>query len=371
MAKVRPLVEKTQSTIKTMYTPGGDLGLDESQIQCASRYARFSYRAETKKPKSDYIKVIAAHESKTGYCAAFHIDTRKESTHDMVMEVVDQLPQPGENRRVATDRFYTFVDTARAIDQKGYHMYGTIRKDRGPPDVLKQSITANKLADGETRWRMAADPLLVCVWRDTTEDGVWFLSTCHQPVETTVMRRKKGHHGKIHKSAHTVSVDYNINMGACDQCNALRHNCTCQLRHHRRWYMGIIYYCLDILMINSHIFYEKRTGKLIPMKQYTLSVCKAFASKSLAGPAPEGPVNKRIRFDPGKELPISRLMEVGQHLPEFCQTQHSCKLCSYALHKTSRIQTKCSKCDIYLCMNGARNCFVTYHTQEHIDSYTV
>ena len=369
LAKVRPLVTKTQQTIKSLYTPGADLGLDESQIQCASRYARFSYRAETKKPKSDYIKVIAAHESKTGYCAAFHIDTRTESVQDMVLKVVNQLPQPGEHRRIATDRFYTTVDTARALMQQDYHMYGTVRKDRGPPDVLKKSIAEEKLKDGETRWRMSSDPLLICVWRDTTDEGAWFLSSCHQPTAATVTRRKKGHQGKIQKDAFTVAVDYNMNMGACDQCNAIRHNCTCQLRHHRRWYMGIIYYCLDILMINSHIYYQRLKVKFIPLKDYILSICKALVSKSLAGEVPEGPVQKRSRIDADKDLPASRLLDVGKHFPEFVDRQMNCKLCYYTTQTVSRVKTVCSHCRVPLCLNSKRACFKVYHTQESIESH--
>jgi hypothetical protein len=365
LAKVRPVVAKTQSTIKKMYLPGGDLGLDESQIQCASRYARFSYRAETRKPKSDYIKVIAAHEAKTGYCAAFHIDTRTEQVHDMVLKVVDHLPQPGGGRRIASDRFYTTVDTARALVPKGYHMYGTVRKDRGPPTALKQSIASRKLKDGETRWLMSEDPLLVAVWRDTTEHGVWFLSTCHQPILSTVFRRKKGHSGKIRKNAFTVAVDYNENMGACDQCNAIRHNSSCQLRHHRRWYMGIIYYCLDILMINSYIYYKRLKAESIPLKQYILAVCRALASSALADPRLDAPVQKRIRIEGAKQLPPARLLHVGSHFAQFVRTQRNCKLCYYTAKAVRRSQVVCTTCNVHLCLNSTRNCFKDYHTHTH------
>ena len=163
-------------------------------------------------------------------------------------------------------------------------MYGTVRKDRGPPAVLKRASPGEKkLADGESRWRMSNDPLLVCVWRDTTEDGVWFLSTCHQPAVASVLRRKKGHPCKApSQSPSTATTTWGPATNATRSVTTALASCATTDKGYGH-----------STLINSHDYFQKLKGKNIPLKRYILEVCKSFASASLAGPVPQTPVQKR------------------------------------------------------------------------------
>ena len=73
-------------------------------------------------------------------------------------------------------------------------MYGTVRTDRGINKELEKTLKQQPLEDGEWRWSMAPPHLLSCVWRDTTQSGVWFLSTCHDGHESggEVRRQRRG-----------------------------------------------------------------------------------------------------------------------------------------------------------------------------------
>ncbi len=221
LAKVRPFINITKGIIRARYKAQQDLSLDESQCQCGHRYSRISYRGETKKPIADYIKIISLHCAHCGYCLDFTVDTRTQTTRDMVLDVCSALPH--QPYRIATDRFYTSVDTAKALLERGLYMYGTVRTDRGIDPELRASLSSSQLTDGESRWSMAPPSLLCCVWRDTTKDGVWFLSTCHdgREGEGEVQRRSRGQ-PTVTKAAPVVAIDYNKYMGGCDRANSLR-----------------------------------------------------------------------------------------------------------------------------------------------------
>ena len=67
-----------------------------------------------------------------------------------------------------------------------------------------------------------------------------------------------------------------------------------------------------------------------------------------------------------------RLDSTKSHLPVFSDISHDCVVCSRVreVRKLTRSQyrhetkIKCMvmQCDVSLCVNGARNCFVKYHT---------
>ncbi|KAL5499794.1 hypothetical protein EMCRGX_G011254 [Ephydatia muelleri] len=60
LAKVRPFLDLVQQISWARYNPQHQLSLDESQCKCGHHYSHISYRGETKKPISDYIKVYVS-----------------------------------------------------------------------------------------------------------------------------------------------------------------------------------------------------------------------------------------------------------------------------------------------------------------------
>lgn len=109
LAKCKPILGLLQKICHTFWHPGRDISLDESQSRCGSRYARCSHRGETKKPLSDYIKIIAVHDSCSGYLTSFVVDTRKQTIKSMLLEVIKKIrSDDGDGAcQIATDRFYT------------------------------------------------------------------------------------------------------------------------------------------------------------------------------------------------------------------------------------------------------------------------
>ena len=220
LAKVHPFLDLLQQISWACYNPQHQLSLDESQCKCGHRYSCISYRWETKKPITDYIKVSSLHCAHCGYCYSFMVDTRDKlrNTLTLVLDVYAPLPQ--KPFCIATDRFYTSVDTAKKLLEKGLYVYGTVRTDRGIDKKLEKTAKQQPLKDGEWRWSMAPPQLLSWFRRNTTQSGVWFLSTCHDGHEfgEEVRRRRRGSASLI-KTVPVIAIDYNTYMGGCDRAN--------------------------------------------------------------------------------------------------------------------------------------------------------
>ena len=68
----------------------------------------------------------------------------------------------------------------------------------------------------------------------------------------------------------------------------------------------------------------------------------------------QGPSRKK----PVQELEVAARVDCIGHWPEHRLNKRKCRLC-----KTGQSRIYCMKCDICLCLNGTRNCFVEYHTE--------
>lgn len=363
LAKCRAAVDTFVKKAAQLYVPVQNLSLDESQILCCGRNARCAHRGDKHniKPLKDYIKSFGLHESGTGYCVKFVIDERNATTtRQYVHQLVEPLVNLHQPYQVVTDRYYTSVDTARSLQAKGVFMFGTLRRDRGCPKQLLDNVKAHPLQDGEFRWRMAPSeptPLSVYTWRDSDKNGTLFLSTCHKPSDTVEVRRRVRGGPDVIKPAPKCAADYNVHMGFCDSANHMKTSYAVQLTHHRRWYMCVIYYVLEMSVLNSLVIWRQRVGQ--PQLSHLafrdtlidslLGRSSAYAGALLPPPA------KRQRLDANR-LPARRLTK-EPHLIASGQ-KRNCKWC-YAVSKTqSSAVYECVTCGVPL----HPKCFQAYHT---------
>lgn len=375
LAKVRPFINMVKDRMKRNYVPHQDLGLDESQIRCSHRGARVAYRAaKVKKPMKDYINVFAVHESITGYCATFQVDERKgqkDRTKLVVDDMVGELPR--NPYKIAVDRLYCTVDTVRDIRRKySAYLYGTCRTDRGVPPELMERARVECPERGQWVWSMTTCGMLCAVWHDSII--IPFLSTCHSPEEVTVRRRVTGQ-APATITAPRVAADYNKYMGACDQANSLRKSYNVQLRHKHRWYMSMVYYCIDMMIINAMIIFRavrnlnKTNMSQLKFRELLVEGLFARALGAGAGQGVQTPVRKRKRVanrkSPLDALPDERLLgrdhfPTSEKTPGEAYTTHNCKWCYYTSGKVKRTSFRCTKCNVNLHVD--RPCFALYHS---------
>ena len=334
---MRPFLELVLEIVQKNWTLGRDAALDESQCKCGHRNARCSYRGETKKPMSDYVCVIALHEANTSYCYAFEVDTCEKSVVESIEDILKQVPNDKGARRVAIDRFYNGVDNAVLGYKLGHYLYGTVRKDRGPHQNNDMD-NDGELNDGEFHWRMAKLPIPMTMysWRDSKKEGSLFLSTCHGTEESNVKRRKKGIIGFVEKTCPVAAKEYNENMGACDQSNSLRASYSVQRLHKKRWYMCMVYYGIDILLVNSFILFKKycpENKKDMSQKKFRSSIIEAICLKygiEFTESSASSPNKRSKRNNSGMsgidEMYPDRSVN-ADHMPVYVQSRNNCKVC--------------------------------------------
>ena len=233
-------------------------------------------------------------------------------------------------------------------------------------------ITKTKFEDGEFVWRQSDYPVPMTIykWRDSCKTGSWFASTCHGTESDVVSRRKRGSETGT-KNCPVCAKEYNINMGPCDHCNAMRASYSSHLTHQQRWYMCLVYYGFDILFINSYIYFLERTKRKMSQKQYRLQVIMSLVSKCQVhgrGLAPSNiPVDQLLfpssRMRRGTELSVKYpCCWIGCHMPEWieCDAKNR-KTCKYCYHfspegkkKYSYTYIVCRNCSVALCCSKKR-----------------
>ena len=210
-----------------------------------------------------------------------------------------------------------------------------------------------------------------------------------------LFRRKKGTTGSF-KNGPVCASEYNKFMGSVDQCNSLRSSYSMHLTHHYRWYMCLIYYCFDMLLVNSFIFYKYRSGLKISQKEYRVKLIKSLralgTTRRMGYTSPFSDRTKKrrrsgfssssspcsgttiLRNDGGtrasmlkimnQKFPM-RLVNVGDHLVETTKGDHrlNCKRCYADDGSQHQVVTYCQTCKVALCCNSKQNCFNVWHSR--------
>jgi hypothetical protein len=351
IAKVRKAQEIFNDVSARVYKCRQNLSLDEAQIQCAHRMARISFRAGKNKPLSDYIKTFSINEAGTSYCPKFLIDERdKRTTREYVLKLVE--PLIGKEHVLYIDRFYTSIDTCLALMNLGLFTVGTMRTDRGVPKDLVDDVKRTPLEDGESRFRMAKTddplhPMSIVVWRDTAADGFYTLSNVHDPTKiTTVDRRKKGV-GFITKPAPQCVADYNTYMGFVDSMNHMKCSYKVQLQYHHRWYMGVVFYVLELSIINALVLFRQTGHPGVSHKSFREQLVDQLVARS-------GGASKRHSVSEPEELP-ERLSKA--HIIKKTDRRGRCSHCVAQGIPDAKAHYKCGTCGVPL----HTDCFYDYH----------
>jgi len=186
----------------------------------------------------------------------------------------------------------------------------------------------------------------VVVWRDTTAKGVYFLTNVHDPTDATTLDRRKKGEGIVTKTAPKVAADYNRHMGFVDAMNHTKDSYKTQLTYHRRWYMGVIFYIIDISIINALICYRQLDHPGMSQADFRIELRRQLVMRG--GHPPRSP-RKRVRlsfdgprpaimFSQGPHLVMKNEETTGRRCRE-CSRQGGdskslfyCKTCLFYLH---------------------------------------
>lgn len=334
--KVRPLLDYFSQKMKSIYYPGRNLALDESMVLWKGRLIFKQYLP--KKRHKYGIKIYMLTESDGTvldlviYTGANDVLGGKDHTQKVVLHLMRNYLHSGHS--VYMDNFYNSYDLAKSLISQSTFCTGTLRKDRkGSPKDIMQA----KLKRGQTMAKYL-DGVMIGKWFDKRD--VTYISTEFKN-EMEVVKNRRG----VEKEKPLPIIHYNNNMGGIDRRDQLMAYYPVE-RKTLRWYKKIGLHIIQLLLINSHILFNKFSGKKMTLQKFRIAVLEKLL------PEAPSPLQGRVQLEhiPSK---ISVTNEKGRTL------RKKCRICtSKKLRKDTVYHCLACNDEPGLCLGA---CFQDYH----------
>ena len=340
--KIHPMMTILQESFKQHWVPHQQNSIDEGMIPFTGRSSFKQYMKD--KPTKWGFKIWKLVDSVSSYLYAFDIYTGKKEEREtglgphVVLQMADEL-QPGQPWMLFFDNFFSSVDLIEQLYMKGIFATATIRPNR---KGLPIEVTNAKLQPGEMIWRMKDPQIVVSKWKDT-KDVMTISSMCRAvPTENDLVKKsQKGTAQKIVRECPPSITAYRPNMGGVDTNDQMLSYDNLSRKTYR-WWMPIFLDLFKQAVVNawiierSHKNAAARSQKDFRIELYKGLIGKFSARKRAFGQQP----NAVQRYD-GMQHFVIRVDKRG--------------LCKNGCGK--KVQYKCSKCDIFLCID----CYQIYH----------
>lgn len=109
--------------------------------------------------------------------------------------------------------------------------------------------------------RKKCENILAVKWKDMERDN-----TVNCPHRSHAGQwQKKQENEPVMKP--NIIIDYNINMRLIDKSDMMVGEVEC-VRKTVKWYRKLFFHLLDIVVLNSYIYYKKRSGKKLPLRRF-------------------------------------------------------------------------------------------------------
>lgn len=241
----------------------------------------------------------------------------------------------------------------------------------GAQKLLSSEKELKMKGRGSFDWRTdVTSNITVIKWQDNST--VQLASTYVNHAEGRKVRRWSTKDKKyVEIECPLMIQEYNQFMGGVDLCDMLLSLYRIKLRS-KRWYMPIFYYLVKVAVTNGWLLYRRHYALLFPDKNFmslldfqiivandlTMAGKMTFVSPPRGRPSTSsGPPAKRSK--PAAAVPIPTgdfRYDSVDHFPDFGEKQHRCRF-----SPTGYTYVKCIKCNIFLCLNKNRSCFLKYH----------
>jgi len=182
--------------------------------------------------------------------------------------------------------------------------------------------------------------------------------------------------------------DYNHDMKGVDQADQLRASFTCHRKQDYRTQMPLFYFLLDVSCVNAYLLWQRSSTANAAIAAKTHNSHRAFVSAVCDKLLHSNPKIKENQQEESHSQPVPTVAHSRHHTriqdlclsrchwgklhPPGCQrkkalkrkfgddiTQNTVNGASEAILGGSRTRTKCSKCQVWLCVKG--DCWQQYH----------
>ncbi|KAM4549860.1 piggyBac transposable element-derived protein 3-like isoform 1-T1 [Fundulus diaphanus] len=255
--------------------------------------------------------------------------------------------------------FTSFSLVQRLHTSLGVKCIGAIRPNCTGGAPLMADKELMKKGRGAYDYR-SAEGVIAVKWFD--KKCVSLLSNAYgiMPL-STVNRWNKESRRKIAISCPSLIRAYNEHIGGIDLSDMLVHLYKTPAKP-RRWYIPLFGYILDLCIANSWLIYKRDCGllnqKLMSLKRFRLAVAHSLNQANKPVPKsglPSFTSSCTLRPSRSKPQPDVRYDNLG-HWPFNCHKRGRCNLCPKGVSRW-----KCQKCNVFLCLNTNKECFVAYH----------
>ena len=363
--KVQTLLDALLGNFQACYCPSENLAVDETMVSFRGRFGPKQYMPG--KPTKYGVKAFTLASSEHGYLLNTLLYTGAEtlqhsdpaySTLPQPARVVMHLMRPYLKRghHVYTDRYYSSVPLAQALQDAGTKFTGTCVKNRvGLPDPIRSQSFQLRGGDVEA---FRAGSLLCVAWQGVTKKKpVVMLSTSSSHDMVSVRSRQNS-------QRKPVSVDrYNNCMNGVDRADQYTVYYSF-VRRSVKWWRKVFFWMMEVAVVNSYILYKCHTIQPFTHRDYRLSIIRALAAPYIQSAPPCGPGRPRLTCQQASSGDPDRLNGLS-HFLEMGAGQRDCVVCSAQVRgRRHRTKYYCKTCQSHppLCPTL---CFERYHTLRH------
>ena len=292
--KVQTLMDALLSNFQACYCPSESLAVDETMVGFRGCFGPKQYMPG--KPTKYGFKAFTLNREH-GYMLNTLLYTGAETLHHPD-PAYSTLPQPARvvmhlmrsclNRghHVYTDRYYSSVPLAQALEDAGTKFTGTCVKSRvGLPDPVRSP--SFRLRGGEVE-AFRAGSLLCVAWQGVTKKKPVVMLSSSSSHEMVSVRSRHNSQRK------PVSVDrYNNCMNGVDRADQYMVYYLF-VRRSVKWWRKVFFWMMEVAVVNSYILYKCHTIQPCTHCDYRLSIIWALAAPYMQSAPPRGPGRTRV-----------------------------------------------------------------------------
>ena len=256
-AAIREIWTDFQDNLRTCYTPGSLLTIDEQLLGFRGKCPFRQYIP--KNPDRYGLKFCLCVDANSYYvCNSFPYvgrqpgqDRQKRIGCNVVLDLLKPLYD--SNRNITVDNFFTSVLLAEELRKKKITIIGTLRKNKPEIPVEFQSNASREVGSSLFGFN---DYLTLVSFVPKRNKAVLLLSSKHHVI---LVDKKTG--------KPNIILDYNKTKGAVDTVDQMCHKYTVK-RGTKRWPLCVSYGMVDIAAINALILWKEKNPNWNQNKPY-------------------------------------------------------------------------------------------------------